>query len=542
MFIFQTRIFWREMSIPLKLVRNTFKGYFGSEEKSINNREEAIKLLFDILNSIQEKMIARIKNENSYDMLMKLYYIFDEVHFFYLEQKRARLKLVEKNVNNESIVDIFSKNRNIARNIIDASNIWIENCILFQHDVEIMDQAGTREFKMDYELLIDLFIYGLASQGISLLSLSKKFVKQELFYGLKITPDEDLPAEVLKYHPIIFFNPVILGNQNILSESPLTKESNETDFGRGFKSEYNVEFLLFLAAIQMLQRDLLRGDMKALTVINKEYFISLLGSYTEPPVDGKAFYDSFVLTKDKLHSQLKRNENIIWMIGTNKIRHELNPIIGLDNNRVFISYAAIEQSKQLWVSYFGNGGMCYSNTKDNLTKAIEKRNKELSDILVEEIRKILQKHYEATFDEIDVKSRRIYGNREIDYGDYDLVFYSRKAKELFLIEAKFFSDSLNTSGIVTDYEKLFTEDGYYDRCKRRYDLVLSESEAMKAFVGADEIIQMHCLFLSSKPLEIEFQDKDGVVTFVSLNIFEKYITGNLINDEDDSVARPTHTI
>ncbi len=55
MFIFQTRIFWREMSIPLKLVRNTFKGYFGSEEKSINNREEAIKLLFDILNSNKRK-------------------------------------------------------------------------------------------------------------------------------------------------------------------------------------------------------------------------------------------------------------------------------------------------------------------------------------------------------------------------------------------------------------------------------------------------------------------------------------------------------
>lgn len=81
MFIFQSRIFWREMSIPMKLVRNTFKEYFGSDEKSINNREEAIKLLFNIMNSIQEKMIARIKNENTYDMLMKLCYIFDEVHY-----------------------------------------------------------------------------------------------------------------------------------------------------------------------------------------------------------------------------------------------------------------------------------------------------------------------------------------------------------------------------------------------------------------------------------------------------------------------------
>jgi hypothetical protein len=30
-------------------------------------------------------------------------------------------------------------------------------------------------------------------------------------------------------------------------------------------------------------------------------------------------------------------------------------------------------------------------------------------------------------------------------------------------------------------------------------------------------------------------DKDGVVTFLSLNIFEKYIQGKLISGEDDSI-------
>ena len=45
-------------------------------------------------------------------------------------------------------------------------------------------------------------------------------------------------------------------------------------------------------------------------------------------------------------------------------------------------------------------------------------------------------------------------------------------KSFFLVEAKYFSDSLNSSEMVTDYKKLFEEDGYYDRCRRRYDLVL----------------------------------------------------------------------
>jgi len=46
------------------------------------------------------------------------------------------------------------------------------------------------------------------------------------------------------------------------------------------------------------------------------------------------------------------------------------------------------------------------------------------------------------------------------------------------------------------------------------------------------------LFLTSKPVEMELQDDDGVVTRLSLNILEKYIKGKLISGEDDSIVRP----
>ena len=47
---------------------------------------------------------------------------------------------------------------------------------------------------------------------------------------------------------------------------------------------------------------------------------------------------------------------------------------------------------------------------------------------------------------------------------------------------------------------------------------------------------------SIKPLEIEFQDDDGVVTFLSLNIFEKYLTGKLISEDGNNVIRPVRII
>lgn len=538
--LFQTRPFWRCMGVSDEKFKNRFEEFFGQSEIEITERDNAIKLLLNVVSTIQERILYRLKNENSYDMLMKLYYIFDEVHSFYLKEKESRVKLSELNIDKPNVIDTFIENRDIMRNIIDACNIWIENAILYQHNVDTMAEAKDRGFSMDIDLLLDLYLYGFASQGVSLLTLSKN-TGQELFYGLKITPKRNTPAEILKYHPIIFFNTAIAGNQNILIEKPLTPDANNTSFGKGFLKTYGVEFLLFLAVIKSFQDDVLRGDDKSLTVISREYFIYLVENYTNPKVDGNAFYESFVLTKEKVKQQLRKNEDVIWVMGTNKERHELRPFIGLEDGNVLISYGATEQAKQLWVSYFSNGGMCYTNKSDHLSNAMNSRNQELSDILVDKIREMLNNVYTPKIDEKDVKYQRIFGERDINYGDFDVVYYSEQSKELFLIEAKYFSDSLNSSGLVTDYKKLFEKDGYYDHCRRRYDLVMSEPDKIKSFIGVNEDISVHLIFLSSKPIELELQDTDKIVTFLSLGIFEKYIAGKLIN-EDNSIARPIHII
>ncbi|SHH77232.1 hypothetical protein [Clostridium magnum] len=541
MIMFQNRSFWDGMKIPRKELKNRFEYFFGKDSRKIEDRNEALGILINITSTIQNEMVNRLKTENTYRILLKLYFIFDEVHSIYLKEKEARTKLVEVNISGEDIVDVFENNRNIERNIIDACNIWIENCVLYQHDLDLKKLNVKKEFVMDYTLIIDMYLYGFASRAISLLILSKSIGEENTFYGLEITHSKDIPAEVLKYHPYIYFNTAILGNQNILVDIPLTQEANDTDFGKGFFQETNVQFLLFLATIKNFHDDQLRGDDKSLTVISKDTFVSLVESYTNPRIeDGEAFYESFVLTKDKLKQHLRKKEEIIWLIGTNKYRHELRPFIGLNDGNVLIAYGALEQAKQLWISYFSNGGMCYTNPNksDYLTKAMEKRNKELSDILVERAREILNKYYTPKIDYKDVQYYRIFGEREINYGDYDIVYFDESAKELFLIESKYFSDSLNSSGMVTDYNKMFSEDGYYNHCRRRYDLVLAEPEKLKNYIGTEEEISVHMLFLSSKPIEMEFQDKDGTVTFLSLGIFEKYITGNLISGETDDVMRP----
>lgn len=536
MFVFSTRTIWLELDIPLKSVFNRYSECFGHKNKTLD-KETALTLLIDITTKLQEKIMTRFASTDTRGNLKALYKIFDEVQRFYIRQKKARHELMRANISEGEVVNVFEINRNISRNIIDATNIWIENCVLHQNLKS--DYKENSSFDLDHDLLIDIYIYGLASQAVSLLNLSKNETK-DLFYGLKLTPTDDIPAEVLKDHPMIYFNPLLTGNQNILSDEQALADAGTTHFGVGFKSEYGVDFLYFLAVLHYFQTNILANGKIAFTVIDFKDFLETIEMATTPKINAQSIVEHFTITKTKLAEQLRVNEPIIWKIGVNKIRHELCPFIVLENERVYISYCILEQAKQLWVSYFLNGGMCYTNKKDALTQAIDKRNDELSKELVNTIREKLRSHYFPDFDEIEVDYRRIFGDKPIGYGDFDLVFYNREVNELFLIEAKFFSDSLTSSAVVTDYEKLFKK--YYDRCRRRYDIVLSEPEKMKRFVNTNEVINVHFLFVTSKPIEIEIQDDDGIVTFLSLNIFDKYLEGKLINGDDDCIFRPMHQI
>ncbi|MBQ7232484.1 MAG: hypothetical protein IJX07_04570 [Bacillales bacterium] len=540
-YIFMTRTFWLEMNVPMNLVNQKYKRYFGVDKKAIEDRNEAIEILSSIIGQMQSQFVNWLKSENPNAVIKDLYKILDECFNFYIKQKEARKKLVELNINDDSIVEVFVRNRNMAQSVIDSVNLWMENCVLFQEAIE--KPYDNESFEINQELFIDLYIYGIVSKAMSLLNLSKKFGEKNLYYGISITPDNEEPIEILKHHPVIHFNTLLMGNQDAFQISmDEYKNASLSEFGKGFKDEYGIDFLLSLRTMSTLQADMLCGGKYTYTVIDKNQFITWINKYTGGQVDGELFFETFTLTKNNINSQLKENDPIVWIMSVNKYRHEIRPFVCLENERIAISNMAIEQAKHLWLSYFANGGMIYSNCADSLTIAIEKRNEELSEKLVTMLREKLRSHYDPGFDEIDVQYDRIFGLRDYNYGDYDLVFYAKDVNELFLIEAKFFSDSFSNSGIITDYEKMFKKKGYYEHCRKRYDLVLSEPDRIKQFIGVSGDVNIHFLFVSSKPLEIEFTDQDGIVTFPCLSNFDDYLEGKLLPEFGDTPIRPTHKL
>ena len=85
MMLFQTISFWDGMRIPRKMIRDKFKYFFGEISKKIEDRQEALDVLLNVTSTIQQEMVSRLKTESTYGLLLKLYYIFDEVHFIYLK-------------------------------------------------------------------------------------------------------------------------------------------------------------------------------------------------------------------------------------------------------------------------------------------------------------------------------------------------------------------------------------------------------------------------------------------------------------------------
>lgn len=135
--IFQARSFWLQFRIPISFVREKFLFYFGIEETEVKDLKEAHSIIFKALTTSQERILKRINDHGALDLLLKISYIFGEVQSYCFSEKGARKKLVKNHISDKELVDTFEENRDIMRCILDASNIWVENCICIKKKMTV---------------------------------------------------------------------------------------------------------------------------------------------------------------------------------------------------------------------------------------------------------------------------------------------------------------------------------------------------------------------------------------------------------------------
>ncbi|PRS27643.1 hypothetical protein C6X99_16995 [Bacillus pumilus] len=499
-------------------MQKKFTEYFG-EEKRICNRKESIGILDEIIKEVQSKMKSRMEKTGAEILINQLQNMFSKIYQIYIEQKKVRANLKLKNIRDGAALEIYEINKQISKNLIDGISVWIENALLYQ---SFNTRENNQKEGFDIDLFIDVYIYGVVSMNFSLLHMSefKQFGTQEFFCGLDITPQEDIPIQAFRDDLVIYHNPLITGNQSNLFSDEDFKNANSMEIGIQFKKKHGISFLSYMAVLYGLSEHNLKKYIK------KDEFIKIIDDLGIKDVTGEIIYNEFLLTKENVITHLKSNDEYIWTVETNENRLSLKPFIQINSGNILTNRQLLDKSMHTWISYLLNGGSIYvKNPQDELLKAFQSRNERLGERLVELLRNTLRENYNSIFDEIEVPYTMIWGKKEINYGDFDLMFYSEEAKELFLIEAKYICDSLNAAGMVSDYDKMFRDKGYHFKCRRRYELVINESETLKKFISIDGEINVHFLFVTSKPLDIKLQDKDDIVTFISLETFESYISG-----------------
>lgn len=539
--IYEIQDFWKKMEIPNETRLEIFEKYFGERDLRIDNTDDAINYLKTILDGIQLEMVNIISKGNTKEVVLELLKIHDKCFINYIGEKTDRSELIDGHVDSANLQEVYGVNRNIAQDLLYGINIWLENAVLLQQNLQ--KKCNVHYMNIDVELCLLVYVYGSISRSLSYLALSKKLKNTKLYFGIEVCPKNSMPINVLREHPVIYYNPLMAGNQKVFEVKVEDYQNlDNTDFGIGFKNEYGINLLDALRVFRTFQKYELEDGRIACITYKKTGFIARVDEMIEEAGLGQKLLDAFSLDHNKMLGNLSENEPIIWKAGVNKYRFELRPIILLDDDTVCISYQALDQAIQIWMSLFANGGVAYSDSKDLFTEGEEKRNSELSDRLVRMIVSILQEKYTENLCEIDVDYKRIFGQKDMDYGDYDVIFYAKDKKELFLIESKYFSDSLNNSGHINDFDKMFRDNGYYDHCRKRCDLAIEHPEDVKKFIGVNESINVHFLFVSSKPLEVEMQDDDGVVSIVPLCIFEQYLDAKLISEDGTEVVRPTMRI
>ncbi|MBO4808930.1 MAG: hypothetical protein J5537_07790 [Lachnospiraceae bacterium] len=337
--LFEAIDFWRAMGISETITARRFGELLGGKECKYRDINKAMGYLSSVVDTIQEKMVADIEIQGSKIFAGEVYQILDKCYNYYIREKKTREKLVNKNVLCNEILEKYGHNRNIAMSIIAACNIWIENSILFQSKIDREIEEKLQD--IDPVLMVDLYVYGAASTALSTLSLSKNIPGYALYYGVDINLKLSEPISLCRDHPIIYYNPLLAGNQHAFSiKGDDYKNANMSAFGKGFIEEYKIPFVESLRVLSSLQEYELNKGRFSCIQMSKEEFEKSIDYYKQDVIDCRDFWNTFVLTKEKIEKNRQNDEQIIWKMSVNKERHELRPIICFDDNTVFVSYPA----------------------------------------------------------------------------------------------------------------------------------------------------------------------------------------------------------
>lgn len=520
---------WSELMIPQEIVRSRYKNYYDGEI-TLNN-ESATVVLFGILDKCKKSIIDYITSSNIEDILLELGLDLNIIYSLYKEQRKKREFVKSKGIRNIELANNMLQYMSISRNLINSINLWIENTVIINNNYTNNRVNKTREEKIIF--LIDLYIYGIASSTLTLTNLNKKTNEVQLLDSIIISSERE---DFIKPNrtTTIFFNPLLTGNQAVLHNESIDNVE-KTDYGKTFRENFGVIFSDFLALLMKISNVKFMDSEYPVNFIEMKYYVKLINTATKEKINFNSFFEEFTLTRDKLLSQLVDEDDIIWKFGVNRFRFELCPFIALPSSHVLICNSAADHAIHVWTSNMKNGGILYTNYNDRFYSFLLKYNLKLSDTLLKKIASTFRIFDKSCTIECNIPYYRIWKRSNTDYGDFDIIAYSKQHNSIYFVESKFVSDSLTASAFLRDFNEMFKSNGYYYKFKRRVDLVMGNPNEIKKYFSISSSVIIHFLYITSKPININIADKENRIYFLCMENLHLYLDKIMIDNNGNKI-------
>ena len=500
------------INLGLKKIYILYNNYYYFGNRDLTDQEEINKKFKRIENDYFQFLEKLYKKYDRKILIIELGTIFTKLQNIHLRNDEV-LEKIEIKDNSEVIEDISYSAK--AADIMARKIKTLTEIIIIKDNKKLRFRFTNRDYK---KLIILLYYYSLYIFYSSKSNLSEKYENGHVdFY---IYPNS--------------LEPICTGNMELENSTNINKVQfnynsgignclNE-EFNNSFYQEKGIAYQNHNNILQSLLNSLLSTN-KINAKIDKERLIEWI----------KSNYKDFCT--DKFEKECILNKNSFELsednLYKNTCKHRLDttPLIDINEDYYIINQGFLWNSINFWNNVHSIGIVPYANQngeKDKILQSVDTIIDKISDLLEEDIIKILKEINNKIKIEHNKKTKDIFKNKNIEENEWDIIAIDKKHKIIFDIESKFLSTSMTESGLALDLKKL---EGYEKKFEKRITIEQDNMAEFLNFCDADKTFVIIHIMVTSKVVDFNLKSEKRNFLIIHYDGLKEYILNHYYKRE-----------
>lgn len=300
-------------------------------------------------------------------------------------------------------------------------------------------------------------------------------------------------------------------------DSGIHKKENK-GFNNAFLIEKGISFQNYCNLMSTLINSSTEKNLVKSKILKEQFDSILLDTYKD--IDLKLFHKECVLTKYNIDV----NERELYK-NSGKYRLDTVPIVDIGRDYYIIIKGFIINSENYWNNVHSIGLVPYiCKEKDNILVEVDK--------IIENISKLFEIDVLRTFESIiqnrtvftNRKTKDIFGRKNIDDNEWDIIIVDCDKHIIFDVEAKFISTSLTESRLSNDLKKFVkSKKGYIEKFEKRIRIENENLGDFTTFCKADTSYTIEHIMVTSKIMELNIESPDRNFKIIHFDGLKNYL-------------------